>query len=191
MSFWSASIHNCIIIKLIRYQVEHSVRFTRNQIAKFRFHPSSNVHTMSTLLALVHRVRGESPRVRHSRPRWLAVQTGTAFRRTWASRVARDSATHSGIPRNKTAEASRRRSVDGASVKSDRPWRTQATAPPLLGQPLRSPEKTVPPPAVLPRCRRKHSLPVSSTKKHRNTYSKYTLKMPRVSYTNFFYFDIS
>lgn len=91
-------------------------------------------------------------------PRWLVAQTGTAFQAYVG--VARG--TRSRHPRwdpqeHKTVEASRRRSVDGASVKSDRPWRTQATAPPLLGQPPRSPEETVPPSAVLPRCRRKHS----------------------------------
>jgi len=76
------------------------------------------------------------------------------------------------IPRNKTAEASRRRSVDGASVRSDRPWRTQATAPPLLGPPSRSPEETVPPPTVLLRRRRKRSLPVPFAEKHRDANSK-------------------
>lgn len=172
---------------MIRYQVEYSVRL-RVTGNKFRFLPAQMftpwLHIAHPHWPRTRRVRVPGhPRVRHPRPRDLQRKREP---RSWAPRAARDPATRGGIPRNKTAEASRRRSIDGASVKSGHPWRTEATAPPLLGLLPRSPEETVPPPAVLSRCRRKRFS--SFLRKSIATLiqtSKYALKMPRVSSINY------
>lgn len=149
--------------------------FTRNQVANFdfsRFECSHHVYHCPPSFAYAEDMCRDTLVF----PLDLQRKQGS---RSWAPRAARDPAT----PRNKTAEASRRRSLDGeVSVKSDHPWRTQATAPPLLGLPPRSPEETVPPPAILPRRRKK---PLASfLRKNIATLIrglKYASKMPRVS----------